>query len=609
MRHDSSYSQYCFLGFFCSRHFIPNLVIIILSHATWRTPQDHINPRTSHAIGEVIWACIEQQVCTGDSGGTNGRKRATGTSKRHLLSLFPHLALPISSSPHPMPVLHFTALEKGKRKPDKSPLAPWTLGFSSFPLIDRLDRGMHQKMGYDWEQSSGGGVVGAPPTHRAPQAQDGPVGKPSKRSRRLPEGHFDPDELCRRLYMVLADQKAHADRKRRARAEASSPSSSSAPRTGATTIITNVNINNTNISNSTTNNHNINTSSTCQRGDDPRQRSHNGRRPESFPAPSQPLQPANTSIDFITELRRRSSAKHKPSRHGLLDADPNVNGIISEDQYHPSEYHHVPKEAAKQFARTTTVDIMRAKESESFVHQLSKRALRFHKQGRREATEPVVPSELNRALRHSQTQRENVLGRNQFQRTRVMEAAAQLDHEREREESFLNSSNRPHTFERELSRILPERRNSQLQNNRRNSTGNTEVFDRAPGGIDDPTRRSVILMDPLLDGDEDATPPEEQPQRVLAHEHRVDWSQSDESGRRPKLLLSPLLRKADSLWGLRSRLTNKGSASSSGGVAPTIHERVSRGGSQESVTAVTPAAPSVTTPKSPKSSFFAKFKR
>lgn len=146
------------------------------------------------------------------------------------------------------------------------------------------------------------------------------------------------------------------------------------------------------------------------------------------------------------------------------------------------------------------------------------------------------------------------------------------------------------------------------------------------------------MMDPLLDADEDATPPDEQQQQqqqhitVLAHEHRVDWSQSDESGRRPRLLLSPLLRKADSLWGLRTRLGSKASASSASGGGPPLggiqeqEHRVSEGSGsgsglsgsrEEDITTAVAAAPasvpppllSAKTPKSPKSSFFAKFKR
>lgn len=463
---------------------------------------------------------------------------------------------------------------------------------------------MQQKMGYGWEQSSGGGLRGASMSHQAHRIPDGRSSKQPRRTKPLPEGHFDPDELCRRLYLVLADQKAHAERnerKRRARAEATDPSSS-----------TNINNKNTNITN-INNNSNVKPSSDGRRGDHTKRQSQDGRRPDSYPTDSQPSKTATTSADLITELRRtRSSAKHNPSKHVVAETS------ITASEHINHEYHHVPKEAAKQFARTTTVDVMQNKERASLVHQLSKRALRFHKQGGRASADILTsaPSELNRALRHSQSQRDKVLDRNQFQRTRILEEAAHLDHERLRE------TNRPHTFEREIARILPD-----SQKNRRNSTGNTELFDKVRGGSDEHNRKSLILMDPLLDADEDDTSTEEhQHTQVLAHEHRVDWSQSDESKRQPRLLLSPLLRKADSLWSLRGRFGSKASMSSSsgGGAAGVgtlggIKENESGGASQEQIAAVSavsaPAAlPAATAPKSPTKSpktsgFFAKFRR
>ncbi|KAM7212250.1 hypothetical protein V8F06_012358 [Rhypophila decipiens] len=401
---------------------------------------------------------------------------------------------------------------------------------------------------------------------------DGRSAKQPRRPKQLPEGHFDPDELCRRLYLVLADQKAHAERKRKSRVETTIPSSSSL------------------------------------------------HKPDSYPSTSQPARTENASADLITELRRtRSSAKHlTSSKHGATE----TNKATTEQN---GEYHHVPKEAAKQFARTTTVDVMQRKERESLVHQLSKRALKFHRQGGGQAaSDPsttAAPKELNRALRESQSQREKVLERNQFQRTRIMEEAANLDRERTERDN-----NRAHTFEQEISRILPE--NHAHNKNRRNSTGNTELFDRAQGGSGEHNRRSVNLMDPLLDVDEEGTSGEECPAggRVLPHQHRVDWSQSDEAaGRRPKLLLSPLLKKADSLWGLRGRLGSKSSPSSSSsgaggasgaGAQPPLggideNETGGGGASCEQIEAVSaPAAlPAVTTPKSPKGGFFSKFRR
>ncbi|KAK3315049.1 hypothetical protein B0H66DRAFT_535939 [Apodospora peruviana] len=405
-------------------------------------------------------------------------------------------------------------------------------------------------------------------------------GRPSKPSqqhrRQLPESHFDPDELRHRLHLVLADQRAHAERKRRTRAEgagqtSTATSSSSAeataiaPKTGATTIITDININNKN------NDDPNGTTANPRRDGGARQRSHDGgRRPESLPTAKE-----QTPADLITELRRsKSSARRKSSKLTLSVVDGNA------------EYHHVPKEAAKQFTRTTTQENMRnanIREGENLVHQMSKRALKVHKENEK-ATVPLAPGELNRALRNTQAQRERA-----------------LDQERERE----NKSS--HTFQGEIARILPaghQRHHSNSAAARRNSTGSVDGFERS--AVAEHNRRSLIQMEPVMDdSEEDVTPPEEEVQKVPPHEHRVDWSQSDESGRRqPKLLLSPLLRKADSWWALRGRLGSKGAASQDekeAGSPP--HES----GSKTAASAVAPAT--ATTPKSPKAGFFAKFKR
>lgn len=84
-----------------------------------------------------------------------------------------------------------------------------------------------------------------------------------------------------------------------------------------------------------------------------------------------------------------------------------------------------------------------------------------------------------------------------------------------------------------------------------------------------------------------------------AHEHRVDWTQSDEVGvggreKRPKLLLSPFLKKADSLLGLRGK--GKGGKGMEGG-----------DNKEESTSPTSKKTPK--SPKSPKERFFAKFIR
>ncbi|KAJ4306945.1 hypothetical protein N0V88_000318 [Collariella sp. IMI 366227] len=210
-----------------------------------------------------------------------------------------------------------------------------------------------------------------------------PTGRPHLAPRKVAEGPFDPDDLTRRLYVVLAEQKAQAERKQRARQErvqrkdGQRVSSTNRPRDGA-----------------------------------PRP-----AREERKPKPAAP--PA----DLITELRRSGSSKrNKPSR-------PAPDAAADEPPQPPTTQHHyIPREAAKQFTRTTTVENMRGSNSD-LVHTLSKRALKYHTDGPRHTTTHqntiTSPSELSRALQQSQAHREKVLDRNQFQRTFVVDAKAE----------------------------------------------------------------------------------------------------------------------------------------------------------------------------------------
>jgi hypothetical protein len=105
------------------------------------------------------------------------------------------------------------------------------------------------------------------------------------------------------------------------------------------------------------------------------------------------------------------------------------------------------------------------------------------------------------------------------------------------------------------------------------------------------TVESVDENDP---GSDDTTPPEEPVQRFPA-EPRTDWTQSDElsKGNRSKFALPPLLRKADSLWGLRGRSKKD---SEKGGVG-------TEGEKEKGPEEMSPSA------MSPKAKFFSKFIR
>lgn len=394
--------------------------------------------------------------------------------------------------------------------------------------------GMHYKMSYTRDQA----VARAPPPR---------PGKPRHRSSAT-DGHFDADELSRRLYLVLADQRAHSERKRRARADAAAKARDTRPLASAAAAVP------------------------PKDGAGPSTEAR-PKAPTTTAAPAP--RPSETSTDLISELRRHKSAKanaqRKPSKLAL------VTPSSSKPTDEPMQYHHVPREAAKQFTRTTTVDGMR---DPSLAHKPSDQPLKFHPGGARSnhravSSDPNVAAlEIAQSLQRGQSQREKAYDRNhgQSQRTRTLEEADE-EHGRGRGAELQQR----HTLQADRFRIKPD---PHQLDPRRNSTGDML---RNP---EDHRHGASLPVDSIADAIDEATPPDEPERPAMPPEPRVDWTQSDEVAQRHKPLLSPLLRKADSIWALRGRLGSKGSA----------HEK----GELQQVPE---------TPKSPKSGFFAKFKR
>jgi hypothetical protein len=410
--------------------------------------------------------------------------------------------------------------------------------------------------------------------------------KPLKTKPRQHQGHFDPEELTRRLYLVLADQQAHAERKR-ARAKAEELAKQKEP--------TPWNIRQPN-------------REAAERRSKEAAREKAARETVTAHSSQQTsLRPAVSTSS--TELKRQKSSKlsaaRKEPKATLAKEAPKPAPEPA-----PAMYHHVPQEAAKQFQRTTTVDAMReaAATSADLAHKLSKQALKLHLAAgaaahssslRAAATIEEKPtSPVEKLLKD----RERVdHWRSNIPEDPIAEEAAE---EEEREEYYVAPQyQQQHTFHAELARLRPPTNHPDHQH-RRNSTGN--ILGKAA----EDTRLSMVLVErtSLADVLEEVAPPPGEPDPVQADEHRVDWTQSDEQraaaaaavaaaavsaagtnaapAQRHKPLLSPLLRKADSIWTLRGRLGSGGKAQEKGDM-PQISE----------------------SPRSPKGSFFAKFKR
>ncbi len=359
---------------------------------------------------------------------------------------------------------------------------------------------------------------------------------------KVPYGQVDPDDLSRRLRIVLAEQRAHAEKKRRTRAEtgnATGPASGEkkAPAAESFKVTTSI-------------------TSTSKRSE--------GKQ----------AKPAETSSNnFITELRQSRLSKLN-ARGKAPPSGPKEAPTGGADEK-PSEYHHIPKEAAKQFARTTTVETMQG----SLARKFSKQGLKGHRDGTKADKTAVGdtnqgPDRQEKSTRRQPDRREKTTDLTQSQFAQLLEETAETEAERRRAEERARYRN---TFEGELSRLRPATHDLQGEE-RRNSTGNLPERKE----VNRHSLNAELLMETVL---EDGAPPED-PDPLQAHEHRVDWTQSDETKHRPRLLLTPLLRKADSIWTMRGRLGSKGS--------------------QDTVQSPPEGTPTL---KSPKSSFFTKFRR
>ncbi|AEO61687.1 hypothetical protein MYCTH_2312089 [Thermothelomyces thermophilus ATCC 42464] len=393
----------------------------------------------------------------------------------------------------------------------------------------------------------------------------------------VPEGHFDPDELTRRLYLVLAEQKAQAERRRKARSDAATRR-------------------------------------------DGREHASGARHREARQKHAEP------SADTVAEPRRTELAEDQP-----------LAGAVRASDVQPGAYHHVPKEAARQFTRTTTVGSMR---DGNLVNRLSKHALKFRLEGGPPlATRPGAAGNSAHEPaptpppQQTDTQREGLL--------------LERDSQSPRGPAPGGAPARPDRVWGQPTRRQPPAAAAAAAR-RRNSTGNAADPSASSSAADERAgaRRSLLaaaaapdtlVMDTLL---EDVPPP-----FPPAEYGRVDWTQSDEPPAPPPaplspthvipadgggddnanrnihhaiatarsgprlLLLSPLLRKADSLWTLKGRRRESKDSSGSGGTGGG-----GGGGGDGRLEDTREAGQSPTTPTTPTAGkggkgFFGRFKR
>jgi hypothetical protein len=429
--------------------------------------------------------------------------------------------------------------------------------------------GTHLKMSYAREQNFARTLQAKQPVKPKPRAQH--------------QGHFDPDELTRRLYLVLAEQKAHAEKKKARYEETILRDARSWTRRqfsnregGKKSVSKEVVLERT-------------SPSKDKSSEKPPCHSASQKAAAGMSADKARIdQPLRQQKSFKSKIGPPAAAKEKEASAAKPISVPGTSSSTGD-----GSYHHVPQEAARQFTRTTTVDGMLSNPTTG-SGALNKMALKHQHTGRVQ-----TDSVLTTALESTRRARDRRI---------IPEEVSSSDEETHTPPEYR------HTFQGELLRAaLPP-------DQRRNSTG--DILQRtARASSDEQPRRSMVLVESLAEAlAEDVIVSSSPPHARLplspseVDEHRVDWTQSDEIYGSPKSEaqqaqapavalpktrtgLGPLLRKADSIWMMKGR---KGST----GV------KTEGGGDLEKIRSESPSK-SDRSPKSPKSGgggFFAKFK-
>ncbi|KAI9158381.1 hypothetical protein HJFPF1_06375 [Paramyrothecium foliicola] len=318
-----------------------------------------------------------------------------------------------------------------------------------------------------------------------------PASKPKPKSRPSQTQPFDPEELSRKLYAVLADQKAYAERKKRAKAKAEADRRALVARKAVDTRAGN-----------------------SDKASLPRKK--------------------NEDASTQTPTSRHDSRRSQDGR--TQTKSPNPDDVPSTEA---QGYRHIPQVAASQFARTTKAEDASEKQ---VVHRLSRPAMKFHLEGPNASREmadvrpETAPIEQAKALRRAQSMRERLYERNQFQHASTLQATLEADEQ-------LGNAPQCRSFDGQKRPRWVE--NGDDTASRRISTGAFlwwEPNKRFSGGFD-----GVVLAERPESGDYYEL-------AAQVNEHRVDWTQSDETA--PIKTIVPAPRKQESRWNLRGRMVN-----------------------------------------------------
>jgi len=232
-----------------------------------------------------------------------------------------------------------------------------------------------------------------PPAGMAGRGYRSDIPKGHNKRQTKPRGKsqpFDPEDLRRRLYMVIAEQEAQEARRQKQRGRVDSLRAKKAQ----------------------------------LKKEDEREEIDNLRLQRMGPSPTKTA-PWQGRPAPIPKSRSRSRSKTrsknslqdkprpKPTTIVMSEVDASINAAKATEAGFP----YVPAQAATQFRRTTTSERMREK---SLVHSLSKAALRFYAEGTTTADREAIQSSLTpgkqqNILRRARGRRDRQHVRNQFQ--------------------------------------------------------------------------------------------------------------------------------------------------------------------------------------------------
>lgn len=245
-------------------------------------------------------------------------------------------------------------------------------------------------------------------------------------------------------------------------------------------------------------------------------------------APSGTYEPETTQYEaMITDLSEpRSNGAREPTTESVPKrfSPSMVNTTQHQIPLPGTNEPYVPREAAAQFARTATAHGLR---DMSRIHNLSLGALRTHTESL-----PVIAAKTagqGLALRKVQSERERLRERNQFQTTRALEDTAVIDVARNlKQRHSVPNNDSYHDWTTSHRRYSARKL---LQSDERETIRAVKPDDTIPEG------EVVAAGRPINPSDY----------------NRADWTQSDELQDTRRGTKSPLVKKTDSLWGLRDR--------------------------------------------------------